>query len=383
MMDISQFTESAAGRCMRQQEGYWAFLPSPLPPKLEIDWGLAHLLAEANAGVGELAGVGRLLPNPHLLIQPYTRREAVLSSRIENTQAGMDDLFYFEADESEPPRVPDVQEVANYVRALEYGLKRLESLPISGRLLREVHERLMAGVRGGHATPGEFRRSQNWIGPPGCTLMDATYVPPPADEMMEALAAWERYLHGEPKEPPLIQCALMHYQFEAIHPFLDGNGRVGRLMITFLLCERGVLPLPLLYLSAFFERHRDEYYARLLAVSRRGDWRGWVEFFLRGVTVQARAACDNAGAIVDLHRELLERVRTASGAPRITPVIVEHLFRNPVVSVARLADQLDTHYRSVQRGVTFLEKLGIVEEVTGQRRNRLYVSPRLMEILVG
>jgi Fic family protein len=382
-MEPKQFEQSTSGRCVRQPEGYWAFLPNPLPPRLDMDWELAGLLADANARVGELSGAGRLLANPHLLIQPYVRREAVLSSRIENTQAGMDDLFFFEADQSGPLRAPDVQEVANYVHATEYGLERLKTLPVSGRLVREIHERLMEGVRGGHAAPGEFRRTQNWIGPAGCTLMQATYVPPPVAEMAEALSAWEKYLNGNPTEPPLIQCALMHYQFEAIHPFIDGNGRVGRLLITFLLCERGLLSLPLLYLSAFFEKYRDEYYRRLLAVSQQGDWNGWIEYFLRGVAIQAKEASDNAGAILDLNKELQDQVRAAGRAPRHTLRIVDHLFVNPVVSVANLAKEMDLNYRSVLRGIEFLAGLGILEEFTGQRRNRLYVSPRLMDILIG
>ncbi len=382
-MEPDQFKASDAGRCVRQAENYWAFIPNPLPPRIEMDWDLATLLAEANGRVGELSGAGSVLSNPHLLIQPYIRREAVLSSRIENTQAGMEDLFFFEAGESEPPRPPDALEVANYVHAMEYGLERLKALPVSGRLVRELHERLMHGVRGGHATPGEFRRSQNWIGPPGCTLNEATFVPPPVPEMTHALSAWERYLNEEPKEPVLLQCALMHYQFEAIHPFIDGNGRVGRLLITLLLCERDLLSLPLLYLSVFFEKHRDEYYQRLLAVSQGGDWRGWIEFFLRGVAIQAKDACENASAILDLNQEMMDRVRAAGNAPRHTLRIVDRLFRNPVVSVPNLTKDLGLKYPSVQRGIEFLEKLEIVREFTGQRRNRLYLSPRLIDILVG
>jgi len=382
-MDPVQFRNSTAGRCVRQPEDYWAFIPNPLPPQLDLDWELVALLAEANARVGELSGAGRFLSNPHLLIQPYIRREAVLSSRIENTQAGMDDLFFFEADESEPPRAPDVREVANYVRTMEYGLDRLKTLPVSGRLVREIHERLMTGVRGGHATPGEFRRTQNWIGPPGCTLMQATFVPPPVKEMKAALSEWEKYLNEEPREPALIQCALMHYQFEAIHPFIDGNGRVGRLLITFLLCERGLLSLPLLYLSAFFERYRDEYYRRLLAVSQEGDWRGWIEFFLRGVATQAQEACDNAEAILNLNEEVQNQVRAGGKAPRHTLRIVDRLFKIPVVAVSNLAKELDLQYSSVKRGIDFLERLEVLKEVTGQQRNRLYMAPKLIEILAG
>lgn len=367
---------------MRAGRDYWSFVPNPLPPPLELDWGLVKLVSEADRALSELSGAGRVLPNPHLLISPYIRREAVLSSRIEDTQAGMDDLFYFEADESEPPRVPDVREVANYVRALRYGLDRLVDLPISARLIREIHAQLMQGVRGGHVTPGEFRRTQNWIGAPGCTLRDATIVPPPVPEMEDALSQWEKYLHSDVREPPLIQCALMHYQFEAIHPFVDGNGRVGRLLITFFLCERGHLSQPLLYLSAFFERHRDEYYRRLLAMSQKGDWRGWLEFFLRGVAIQAREALQGTRSILDLHahyREQLGRKRVPAAAIRL----VDHLFENPVVSVAVLSKAWNMSFPMVKRGVDRLVELGILSEVTGKRRNKVFVARELFSLLTS
>lgn len=383
-MNPESFKDSTAGRCILTPTGFHAFVPNPLPPKLEVDWELTNLLSEANVRLGELSGSGRLLPNPHLLIQPYLRREAVLSSRIENTVAGMDDLFFFEADESEPPHAPDVREVANYVRALEYGLKRIKELPISGRLVREIHEHLMKDVRGGNIpnAPGEFRRSQNWIGPPGCTLMEATFVPPPVNEMQEALAAWEKYLNTTPREPVLIQCALMHYQFEAIHPFVDGNGRVGRLLITFLLCERGVLSQPLLYLSAFFERHRDEYYRRLLAISEKGDWRGWIEFFLRGIIVQSKEALENANAILDLHANMMGKIQSKK-TPHTARRIIDHLFGNPIISIHGLSRLWGLEYLTIQRGVRYLENAGILKEITGQRRNRLFVASQLLELLTG
>lgn len=218
---------------------------------------------------------------------------------------------------------------------------------------------------------------------PGCMLNDATFVPPPVEEMKDAFSAWEKYLNGEPKEPTLIQCALMHYQFEAIHPFIDGNGRVGRLLITFLSCQRGLLAQPLLYLSAFFERHRDEYYNRLLAVSQRGDWRGWIEFFLRGVAIQAKEACENARSILELNTELQDKVRSFGKAPRHTLRILDRLFINPVVSIPKLAGELNLKYSSARRGIECLEKLEILEELTGRQRNRLYIAPRLLDILVG
>lgn len=295
----------------------------------------------------------------------------------------MNDLFFFEAAGTEPARAPDVREVANYVRAMEYGLERLSELPVTGRLVREIHEKLMAGVRGDHVTPGKFRRTQNWIGPPGCTSNDATFVPPSIGNMVDALSDWEKYLNGKPEEPVLVQCALMHYQFEAIHPFIDGNGRVGRLLITLLLCERGLLTQPLLYLSAFFEKYREEYYRHLLDVSQNGNWKGWIEFFLRGVASQGKEAAEQAAAILDLNNELQDRVRSEGHAPRHTLRILDRLFTNPVVSIPHLANVLDLQYSSVKRGVDYLRRAGILTELTGQRRNRLFIAPALVDLLVG
>ena len=240
-----------------RQPAYWAYVPNPLPPKIEVDWELVRLLSRAENKLGELSDAGKRLPNVHRLIRLLLiRREAVSSSRIENTQSGLDDLFLFEADNTPPSPVSDVNEVINYVRAMEYGIMRLEKLPISSRLICELHGILMEGVRGDYATPGEMRTSQNWIGSPGCTLMDATYVPPPLPEMKECFSDLEKYINSDAREPALIQCALVHYQFEAIHSFVDGNGRIGRLLITFMLLEKKLLSQPFLYLSDFFEQHR-------------------------------------------------------------------------------------------------------------------------------
>ena len=251
-MNQEDFKNSTAGKCIHtiSHPPYWAYVPNPLPPKIEMDLELVGLLSKADSQLGELSGAGQLLTNPNLLIRPFIRREAVTSSRIENTQSGLEDLFLFEADEMERPPVSDVKEIFNYVRAMEYGIKRLEDLPISSRLICEVHEVLMKEVRGGHATPGWMRTSQNWIG--GSSVMAATYVPPPVPEMKQCFSDMEKYIHSNAHEPALIQCALVHYQFEAIHPFLDGNGRGGRLLITFMLLEKKLLSQPLLYLSDFF-----------------------------------------------------------------------------------------------------------------------------------
>src|SRR5881397_4294475 len=270
------------GRRIRCPGGYRAHVPEPLPPRFEWSAGLAAALSAADRAVGRLAGEGRRLPNPHLLIRPFVRREAVLSSRIEGTQATLGELLAAEAGAVVERSPEDLREVGNYVAALEYGVRRLKKLPLSLRLVRELHAKLMAGVGGGQAAPGEFRRSQNWIGPAGCTLATATYIPPPPAEMMTCLEQWEAFLHDR-SLPPLIQIALAHYQFGAIHPFLDGNGRVGRLLITLLLVERSILPTPLLYLSAFFEAARRDYYERLLGVSDRGEWEEWLIYLLNGV----------------------------------------------------------------------------------------------------
>ena len=264
-MNPDDFRSSAAGKVIMTRSGYHAFIPALLPPNIQYDQDLVLALSRADTALGELSGLGRQLPNPHLLINPYIRQEAVLSSRIEGTKAGLSDLWLDEVDGGIADRDrTDIHEVMNYIRALEYGIQQLNELPLSKRLTRELHARLMQGVRGEQSTPGEFRRTQNWIGHPGSTLANAQYVPPPPEEMLVILDNWETFLHERESFPDLIQCAIMHEQFEAIHPFLDGNGRVGRLLITLFLIERGRLSQPLLYLSQYFEGRRQEYYSGLI-----------------------------------------------------------------------------------------------------------------------
>ncbi len=318
------------------------------------------------------------MPNPHLLIRPFIRREAVLSSRIEGTQATLGELLAAEAGAAVDRSPADLREVGNYVVALEYGLKRLKALPLSLRLIRELHARLMDGVRGTQATPGEFRRTQNWIGPPGATPATARYIPPPPAEMMECLRAWERFLH-ETALPPLVQIALAHYQFEAIHPFLDGNGRVGRLLITLFLVERNVLPKPLLYLSAFFEATRGDYYDRLLGVSEGGEWGAWLEYFLTGVARQAEDALGRATRI----NELLAQWRVAaSGFSSKTPIaVIDLLAENPYCKVQRVAKRLDVAYTTAQRAIERLESLSILAQVGDARRDRVFCARAMLDIL--
>src|SRR2546428_10973253 len=317
------------GRRVRAAGGYTAFVPDPLPPEIAGTPTLVRALSDADRLIGRLAGEGGRLPNPHLLIRPFIRREAVLSSRIEGTRATLGELLAAEAGAAVGRSPADLREVANYVVALEYGVKRLKTQPLSLRLTRELHAKLMTGVRGGHATPGVFRTTQNWIGPPGCTFAIAMYVPPPPDALVDCLGAWEKFLR-ERSLPVLVQAALMHVQFEAIHPFLDGNGRVGRLLITLELCEREVLPAPLLYLSAFFEATRTDYYGGLRGVSERGDWAGWLQYFLNGVARQAEDAMSRAERINSLLTRWRAKLAGDAGA-KFAFRMVDILGANPFV----------------------------------------------------
>jgi len=382
-MNPKDFRNPQAGAIRKAPRGYWTFLPAPLPPKIHYNIEIIKALSEADRLLGELSGTGRLLQNPHLLIAPAIRLEAVSSSRIEGTQASLSDLFFFEADKNFEIKVPDVKEVQNYVRALEFGIERLRDLPISIRLIREIHRILMKEVRGEHATPGELRKSQNWIGAPGCNLENATYVPPPPGDLGNALSNWEKYLHSNPKEPVLVQCALMHYQFEAIHPFLDGNGRIGRLLITFFLCERGCLTQPLLYLAAYFEKFRDEYYKRLLAVSQEGDWGSWLTFFLKGVALQSQQAIGDAKKLLELHTEYLNNLEQTQKIPDTARRLINEIFLNPIVSISQLSKKWKKPFNSVKVGVQRLLELGILEQIEGRRRNRLYVAKKFMKLLTG
>ena len=383
-MNQEDFKNSTAGKCIRtiSRPPYWAYVPNPLPPTIDVDWELANLVSKAGIKLGELSGAGQLLTNPHLLISPLLiRRESVTSSRIENTQSGLEDLFLFEADETEPFPASDVKEVINYVRAMEYGIKRLEVLPVSSRLICEIHEILMKGVRGERATPGLLRTSQNWIGSPGCDLMDATYVPPPVPEMKRCFSDLERYIHSNPREPALIQCALVHYQFEAIHPFLDGNGRIGRLLITFMLLEKNLLSQPLLYLSDFFEQYRDEYYKLLLNVSQRGDWKAWLTFFLNGVRQQSEDALSTIQKLLALQSEY-RALATARRVPKVVNRLIDYLFASPVISVSELSKAWKITFSTVQRGVDYLIKTDTLREITGGQRNRLFVADEIFNIIM-
>ena len=357
---------------------YVAFVPAVLPPSIFWDTNIAVSLSAADRSIGRLAGEARHLSNPDLLVAPFIRKEAVLSSRIEGTQTTIGELLAAEAGAPVERSLLDLREVGNYVTALDYGLQRLDSLPLSLRFVRELHERLMRGVRGDIAAPGEFRRVQNWISGPSSILVDANYVPPPPSELMDCLSAWERFLHDE-SLPPLIQAALVHAQFEAIHPFLDGNGRVGRLLITLLLAQRGVLPQPLLYLSAYFERTRQEYYARLLGITECGEWEEWLVYFLDGVAAQSEDAVDRVQRIdALLSGWKAELARERSRAPERA---LELFAENPFWTVRALAERLDVAYTTAQRAINQLEALGAISLIAGERRNRVYCARAILGVL--
>ena len=366
------------GRRIRCPGGYRAYVPEALPPPIEWSAELAAVLSAADRAVGRLAGEGRRLPNPHLLIRAFVRREAVLSSRIEGTQATLGELLAAEAGAAVERSPADLREVGNYVAALEYGVERLRAVPLSLRLVRELHEKLMRGVRGDAAMPGEFRRSQNWIGPAGCTLADASFVPPPPDSLMECLGAWELFLHDDTL-PPLVHAALAHSQFEAIHPFLDGNGRVGRLLITLLVIAKGVLPSPLLYLSAWFEATRPEYYARLSGVTERGEWEEWIGYFLAGTAGQAEDALGRIQRIDDLLARWREQL--AKAPSRLPEKAIDLFAENPFWTVNKLAGRLDVAFTTAQRAIDRLEAAGIVALAIEAKRNRVYCARALLEIL--
>lgn len=376
---VSSATDAAmryrAGRTIAQPTGYRAFFPAPLPPQppLRLEGELHALLSHADRALGRLDGSIQTLPNPDLFVFMYVRKEAVLSSQIEGTQSSLQDLLAAEAHILAPDRPRDVDEVVNYVAAMNYGLARLQELPVSVRLIREIHQHLLQGVRGMRLTPGELRTSQNWIGPAGCTLNEANFVPPPPYEVPLALGALETFLHADSDLPQLIQIGLAHAQFETIHPFLDGNGRVGRLLITFLLCQRGILLKPVLYLSHFFKQHRTEYYERLQAVRDHGDWEGWLAFFLRGVVSVSREATDTARRILALRED--HRARVTAGLGRAAGnghKVLEHLYQRPIVAVSDVQELTGTTYTAANNLVSRMVALGIVTEATGYKRNRLF-----------
>lgn len=372
---MGNLSGSPRGELVPTIEGQSAFVPYPLPRELRLSPDAVLLLDDASRAISTLAGVGETVSNPHMLIRPFARREAVLSSRIEGTVASLSDLFEYEAGSGRQGN-GDAREVFNYVQALEHGLRRLDDLPISYRLVNELHARLMAGVRGDRLSPGHFRTGQVWIGAPGSGIRDARFVPPPAGRLRELFYEWEKFVNSEDNLPPLVRCALMHYQIEAIHPYIDGNGRIGRLLITLFLCASGVLAAPLLYMSAYFERDRQRYYDELLNVSRTGDWERWLSYFLKGVYLESRDALARIRRVRDLETEwrdtLIGRRESANGMR-----VLDELLANPVVTAPKVAKLLGISDPGARRILGRLEEAGIVRRIESTWPS-LYVAERLI-----
>jgi len=381
-MKNSDITGSSYGHLVPTIAGQMAFVPDNLPPQLQWSSNLVAVLSDADRAIGQLHGIGLNLPDPNLLITPFVRREAEMSSRIEGTQASIEQLYLFEMeDRTIESKVPDVREVANYVRALEYGLKRGSELSVCLRMLRELHESLLKDVRGEQKAPGQFRKVQNWIGTGRCPIEQASYIPPPPEQMTAALDAFEKFINSPLENlPVLVWLAIVHYQFEAIHPFLDGNGRIGRLLITLLVCIKEVLDKPLLYLSAYFERNRQEYYERLLQVSTHGRWTEWIFFFLCGVIEQSKDAFERARQLMDLQRKFHKIVH---GAKRSVLQIrlVDLLIERPVVTTVFVSKYLDVTYATANNNISKLVKIGILRQATGARRNRVYIAEEVLKII--
>jgi Fic family protein len=376
------FPPTRAGRTINQPTGYRAFIPAPLPPEppLAIDGELLRLLSDADRALARLDAISTMLPNPDLFVAMYVRQEAVLSSQIEGTQSTLEDVLAFEANATHNKAPKDVEEVVNYVRAMNHGLRRLPEFPLSLRLLREIHKELMHNVRGSERTPGEFRTSQNWIGAPGSTLMNAAFVPPPPHALMQCLGDFEKFIHEHKSDTPLlIQCGLAHAQFETIHPFLDGNGRVGRLLIALMLCEAKAMTRPLLYLSHYLKAHRAEYYDRLTAIRERGDWEGWLGFFLRGVAEVSEQACATARSIIALREA--QRAKFASNANALK--LIDSLFEKPIVNVKQCSEVLNVSYVTANALVAKLEKAGVLKEVTSWGRNRVFRFQPYLALFTG
>lgn len=370
--------ENRAGTFMQQASGYKSFVPNKLPPDpgIAFDNELWKLLSDADRKLGRLDGITQILPNPDLFVAMYVQKEAVLSSQIEGTQASLTDVL---GADGEAEKDIDIREVVNYVNAMEYGLEHLKEFPLCLRLIREIHQKLLAVGRGSNCTPGEFRTTQNWIGPAGCTLMNASFVPPNVPDMQKALADLENYFYKEDNIPSLVKISMIHAQFESIHPFLDGNGRVGRLLITFWLCAEKILSKPLLYLSYYFKSNRIEYYDRLMEVRRKGDWEGWIKFFLRGVAIVADEATESAKSIIGLKEHYMKILGEYNNN---YVKLLDKLFLNSYVTKNKVMELLEVSYPTAGTIVEDFVTLGILKDMTpNQQRNKKYCFIDYVSIL--
>lgn len=378
-MNKEDFGSNSWVRFVCNTAGLETCIPRDLPPDLRFDSALIGALSTADRALGQLNGITQALPNPRLLIRSFIRREAVLSSRIEGTVASLSDLYLFEMNPEQEERTPDVREVANYVRALDHGIERLRYAPFSLTVVKELHAILLDGVRGSDKSPGAFRRRQNFISRTD-RIQDASYVPPPWEHVLELLERLEAFANAPGDLPLLVRLAMIHYQFEAIHPFEDGNGRVGRLLISILLDRERALPHPVLYLSAFFEKHQRAYYSLLSKVSQEGDWNAWIGFFLRGVADQSIDAVERSQALSALRDRWMSTCQKARASALLVKLI-DMLFTTPYLDVPRAAAELGVRHQSAQNNIAQLVGEGILEETTGQRRNRVYAAREIIRIL--
>lgn len=376
--------EKRAGFFMNSSSGYKSFVPSPLPPNppIEYDEDIQSLLSQADRKLGRLDGVTQILPNPELFVAMYVRKEAVLSSQIEGTQASFVDVLSAEYNQVDDQRQNDISEVINYVNAMYWGLDQLKTFPLSLRLIRNIHKRLLQNTRGSQRNPGEFRRSQNWIGPAGCTLSTATFVPPTVPDMESALANLENFFYQEDRIPALIKISLIHAQFETIHPFLDGNGRMGRLLITFWLCQQEILSKPLLYLSYYFKENRTEYYDRLMDVRKKGDWENWVKFFLRGVAEVADEATGSAKAILKIKDEVSKKLYATDSSNSNYQRLLDFLFEQPLIKRTDIEKMLGVSNPTAGNIIETFCQLGILHDCSPQKsRNKTYAFAEYLNIL--
>lgn len=358
-----------------------AFSPNPLPPEPELEMSVERqvLLSRADQALARLDGACQVLPDPQMFVFMFMNKEAVLSSQIEGTRSSLLDVFDFET--GRKPKHGDVGEVVNYIKAMNHGLERLKELPPSNRLFKDIHKILMADVRGGQRQPGQFRRIQNWIGPAGAAITEADFVPPPPNQVVDLMGRLEKYIHQDSTLPHLIKIALVHYQFETIHPFLDGNGRLGRMLVTFYLTWRSCLSQPVLYLSYYLKRYRQRYYDLLNKVRYEGDFESWVDFFLEGVRVTSEQAHSAAKRIIDLRQRATNALLEAGNSSPLAIKLLYHLFSWPVLSVNDVAKKFDTAYSNASRLVKLFEEFGLLREMTGQKRNRRYIFYDYFEIL--
>lgn len=376
--------DGRAGTFVTQPGGYKAFIPNPLPPSppIRFDGKLQSLLSEADRALARLDGITTVIPNPDLFIAMYVKKEALLSSQIEGTQASLEGVLEFEADLIPKENVNEIKEVINYIRALNYGIERLKELPMSLRLIKEIHRILLEETRGAHRSPGEFRKSQNWIGPLGASLNEAIFVPPPPEVVLPTMGDLEKFFHNKNNNiPPLIKIALIHSQFETIHPFLDGNGRIGRLLITFYLFWQGILSKPLLYLSFYLKKNRADYYDLLMKVRLKGTWEDWIKFFINGVSETSEEAAKTAREVIRLKEELITKLYDNSISSVYGIKLIDLLFETPLVSVKDISGKLNISKESANELVKKFEKIGILKEITGKQRYKKYSFKEYIKIM--